>query len=192
MERGGVTTEMYQTITAIVEDKLRDIRVTRESFDRLTEAQARSEERLGRVEQALEKLVHIQSHLAKEVGALSTTIGFGLEDVAKVVLPGYLERHCNISLKKELERRFFSLDGRELEVNLYGEGKRNGKKVTIIGEAKSRIYDREVRRFVRQISPLLPHISGDVIKVMFGFLIHPSAEKPAQEAEIILIASYQR
>ncbi len=31
----GLTTEMYQAIVAIVDDRLREVRVTREGFDRL-------------------------------------------------------------------------------------------------------------------------------------------------------------
>ncbi len=71
----GLTAEMYQAIVAIVDDRLRDVRVTREGFDRLTqaisgltEAQARSAERVRHletrmdgVETALQRLAEAQA-----------------------------------------------------------------------------------------------------------------------------------
>ncbi len=38
--------------------------------------------------------------LAKEMGALSRNFGFGLEDIAHVVIPGYLKRHYKIDMVK--------------------------------------------------------------------------------------------
>jgi hypothetical protein len=80
----GLTAEMYQAIVAIVDDRLREVRVTREGFDqltqaisRLTEAHARSEERVGhletrmdRVEAALERLAEAQARTEVRVGRL--------------------------------------------------------------------------------------------------------------------------
>jgi hypothetical protein len=87
--------------------------------------------------------------LARSVGKLSDNVGFDLEDIARVVLPGYLERHLGIMVK-EFSRKFFSLDGDKVEINLYAAGKKAGKRITVLGECKSRIYRREVRSFVRQ------------------------------------------
>jgi len=46
---------------------------------------------------------------------------------------------------------FFGVDGDEVEINLYSPGKKAGKRITILGECKWRIYRREVRSFVRQV-----------------------------------------
>ncbi len=167
---------------------------------KLAEAQARTEERVGRLEDAVARLAEAQRrteeevrNLAIQVGRLSDTIGFTLEDIAKIVLPGYLERHLGIRvIQDELERRYFVIDGKELEINLYGEARRDGEEITIIGESKSRIYEREVREFIDELAILLPTIKGEVLRAMFGFVIHPSATRLAKEHGIILVASYQR
>jgi translation elongation factor EF-1beta len=57
--------------------------------------------------------------LAQQVGKLSDTIGFGLKDIARVVLPGWLSRHEGIEVD-ELTRTFFEVDGEVVEINLYG------------------------------------------------------------------------
>jgi septal ring factor EnvC (AmiA/AmiB activator) len=81
----GLTAEMYQAIVAIVDDRLREVRITREGFDRLegalarlTEAQTRTEERVGhletrmdRVEAALEGLAEAQARTEARVDQLA-------------------------------------------------------------------------------------------------------------------------
>jgi DNA repair exonuclease SbcCD ATPase subunit len=84
----GLTAEMYQAIVAIVDDRLREVRVTREGFERLegaitrlAEAQARTEERVGhletrmdRVEAALERLAEAQARTEARVGRLEAAL----------------------------------------------------------------------------------------------------------------------
>ena len=174
-----------------------------DAVEKLALAQAKTEERVGRLEDAVEKLalaqarteetverlVQAQRELSVEVGKLSTAIGFGIEDIGRVVLPGYLERHFGIEVE-ELERKFFSVDGEEVEMNLYGDGVKKGERIVILGEAKSRIYRGEVKDFARAVAKL--KIEQDIFKVMFGFFIHPSASELAEKEGIVLVASYQR
>lgn len=68
----------------------------------------------------------------------------------------------------------------------------NRKKVIILGEAKSRIYEAEVKKFLQQISPVIAQIEQEILKLMFGYLIHPTATELAKKERIILVASYQR
>jgi len=232
-ETAAITPELYNAIVTIVDDRTKDIRVTREDFnelraivtdlasaqrelahaqakteervgrledavERLAQAQAKTEERVGGLEDAVERLAQAQAkteealkELAMQVGKLSDNIGFSLEDVAKVVLPGYLERHLRIYVD-DLDRRFFFVDGKEVEIDLYGVGKKDGKEITILGEVKSRIYEREVNKFIRDVATVLPVIKGAVLKVMFGYLVHPYAAKRGEAEDVILVASYQR
>ena len=62
-ESRGLTAEMYQAIVAIIDDRLREVRVTRQGFDQLTQAissltqaQARAEGRFGRLEEVIGRL----------------------------------------------------------------------------------------------------------------------------------------
>ena len=213
MTQNKITAELYEFIVKVVEDKVREIRVTREEFDklaaainRLAEAQARTEERLNKLTEAqqrteqrlnqlaatVEKLAEAVDGLRQEVGKLSETVGFGLEDIARVVLPGWLYRHLGVELE-ELERRFVIVDGREIEVNLYGEGLKRGKEVVVVGEAKSRIYGRDVNKFYEEVyRPIADLSEREVIGILFGYLIHPSAQKRAKELGLYVVASYQR
>lgn len=88
--------------------------------------------------------------LAQQVGRLSDYVGFGLEDIAHVVLPAYLFRHHGIRMG-ELERKFIQLNGEPVEINLYAEAEKEGKTIIILGGVKSRIYGREVEEFARAL-----------------------------------------
>ncbi|GBC69546.1 hypothetical protein HRbin01_01245 [archaeon HR01] len=163
-----------------------------EEVKALREGQNKLFEGYGRLEKALEELASVQKNLTRQVGALSDTIGFGIEDIARVIVPGWLLRHEGIKMVDEFVRRWVAVDGEEIEVNLYGEGFRNGEKITIIGEAKSRIYRNEVVGFDRWASLVEKALGGTVYKFMCGYLVHPSAEDEAKKRRITLIASYMR
>lgn len=122
---------------------------------------------------------------------LTDTVGYGLKDIARVILPRYPERHLDIRVG-ELERGFLGAEGKEVEITLYGEGEQNGQRIAVLGEAKSCISAREVEQFDRAIQPALATLEAQPVKVMMGYLIHPSASRMAAERGILLVASYQR
>ena len=269
MEKNGekmssITPELYDFIVKVVDDKVKEIRVTREEFDKLTatvdklaeaqhrteqkvgqlaeaqsrteerigrlevaveklaEAQSRTEERIGRLEVAVEKLAEAQSRteerlerfeasverlveaqrdmsnalsgLASQVGGLSDTVGFRLEDVARVMVPGWLERHMDIVVEGELDPAYVSGDGMEVQVNLFGKGRKpDGGEVIIVGECKSRIHSGEVRSFARVLETVRDAFKGrDVLAFMFGYLVHPSADVEAKGHNIVVLAPYRK
>lgn len=115
----GIDEKTYRAIVSVVDRRRREIRVTRKDFDALTsavtglaQARKRTEERLDRLSAKVEQLADNMDalnremrNLARQVGALAENIGFGLEDIARGVLPGYLYGHLGIEMG-EFERRF--------------------------------------------------------------------------------------
>ncbi|PLJ78592.1 hypothetical protein [Infirmifilum sp. SLHALR2] len=177
-----------------------------EAIAKLAEAQAKSEERLaaleartGKLEDAVARLEIAVAKLAEgldalrvEVGRLSETVGFGLEDIARVDLPGWLHRHLGVEVG-ELRREFLKVRGEEVEVNLYGEGSLNGERVVVLGEVKSKISDSDVERFYRRVyKPASEALTCRTIGVLFGYLIYPSAKERARSLGLHTVASYER
>jgi len=120
-----------------------------------------------------------------------------IEDIARLMLPPYLEKHYGIRLEgepaEELQRHFFTVGPfPPIEINLYGEGYRDGQRVVVLGEAKARIGGGVVRDFVDTVRQVEPLLTGEVWRVMFGSWIHPTAEEVARELGVVLVASYQR
>ncbi|MHA1381107.1 MAG: hypothetical protein ACTSRG_22295, partial [Candidatus Helarchaeota archaeon] len=171
---------------------------TETKVEELVEAQKRTDSSLGRLSQKVEELAEAQKRtelsvkiLSQEVGKLSSTIGFGLEDVARVVLPGVLEKYKGIKVT-EFQRKFIDVDSEKIEINLYGEGIFNQKDIILIGDSKSRIYSNEVNSFLKQVAKIEKIIKKPIFKFMFGFFIHPSAQDLADSNDIYLVVSYMK
>jgi len=174
-----------------LEDLRSSVKTLADAIAELIEVQRKSEERLGRLEESHIKLIDRFEGLSREMGRLSETIGFSLEDIARAVVPGWLYRHEGI-IVKDLVRKFFYIEGTEIEVNLYGEGIRNGKRIIILGEVKSRIYRSDVEKFYESVERIAKAVREPIYPLMFAFYIHPSAEEEARVRGIRLIASYMR
>jgi len=197
---------MQASIQALAEAQAR----TEERVEQLAEAQRRTEERLDRVEGAMERLAEAQHRtekgmrkltegmdaLRRQVGALSENVGFGLEGIARIVLPGYLERHLDMKvlgpLGEELNPRILGPEGEEEEFDLYGVGLRDKQETTIVGEVKSRIYSDDVRSFLRRMERVSSALPESTLPVLFGYNIHPQAREEAEKAGLLLVAAYQR
>jgi len=191
-------TEAIQKLAERHDSLERAVQKLVERNDSLEQIVQKLAERHDSLERAVQKLVEAQAKteealqdLSRQVGRLSDTIGFGLEDIARVVVPGWLYRHEGIELEN-LTRKFIKVNGEELEINLYGEGNKGGAKITILGEARSRIYSSDVKGFDELAEKVKKFVPNNVYKLMFGYYVHPSAEQEAKKRGITLIASYMR
>lgn len=192
----GEATRLTAELKSVVQELTGAQARTEASVKELAEAQARTEERVGGLERAMEKLAEAQTRtevqlrgLRQEVGALSANIGYGLEDIARTVLPGYLRWKFGLKVER-LTRQAFRVDKRQVDIDLYGEGSWDGRKATLLGEVKARIYQRDVARFRRKVEAVRPLVDGELFPLMFGYYIGLSAEEEAGD-EIYLVASYQ-
>jgi len=200
------TEEQLGNLTSRVDALAEAQQRTEQRLEELAQAQARTEQRLEELAKAQQELVQAQArtegtvrflveavnNLRQTVGSLAENIGFGLEDIARVMLPGYLQRHLGLLLDGELERRFVSVEGEEMEINLYREGTQNGEKVVVIGECKSRIRSSQVEEFVARLTKIRKTLILRAVPVMVGYFIHPSGSEVAEKEGILLVASYQR
>ncbi|AFK51714.1 hypothetical protein TCELL_1291 [Thermogladius calderae 1633] len=131
--------------------------------------------------------------LQREVYKLSESFGHIVEDIARSVLPSILFTKMGVSVES-LERRFFELDGKTVEVDIYGLGKRlaEGEAVVVVGEAKARIHGEDVRLFHEKAQRILGHNGcvGDPVLVMYGLYLHPTAIEEAKKRGVSLISPY--
>ncbi len=218
----ALTPELYEAIVRIVDQRVGEVKVTREDFDKLTktvselagtvrelaEAQKRTDERLQelagaqkgteqrlgalaeaqkRTEVALRELAEAQKRTNEAVGRLTDTIGHDLESVARVSAPNWLQVYEDVNVPG-LERRIFKVDGEDVEINLYGEGMKGRVPITVVGEAKSTIHGRDVQAFSGRVDRLKSQLRGRLIKLMFGYWIHPSADQEAKKLQVHVIA----
>ena len=232
---GGMNAELYKTIITIVDERVKQIRVTREDFDELksvvrelvysqkelAQAQKKSEERLDRVEKAIEELTQAQKRTEERleelaqaqkrtevevrklaiglretrqmVVGLSDTVGFRLEDESYKSLPRLLKRDLNLEVEGRLIRKYVEYaDGKVDEVNIYGKGKRNGKTVYVLGECKSKLGKRDIDNFLKRVKRLEPVIGvEEKALIAVTYNVMPQVERYAVERGIKVYWSYE-
>ncbi|MDR7595238.1 MAG: hypothetical protein QN180_08400, partial [Armatimonadota bacterium] len=182
--------DLARQVQALTEAQAR----TEQQVQALTEAQARTDQRVASLEEAVARLTEAQARLAErmgelatQVGRLSDAVGFTLEELARELAPVYLEKHHGIHVPS-FQQRFFTVDAEEVEVDFYGEGTRDGETVVVVGEARSRIYGRDVEALLRKVQLLSPLLPAHPLPVLFGFVIHPSAAQLAAQKGVLVFA----
>ncbi|MGQ9483858.1 MAG: hypothetical protein ACUVSA_02465, partial [Desulfosoma sp.] len=122
----------------------------------LAEAQKRTELRLEELAEAQKKTELKLAVLTKEhqktremVGGLAHTVGYRLEDEAIWALPHLLARDFGMAMETALERTWLAAGPhRYVEVNIWGSGVVDGRRVHIVGEAKSHLMKGDVDKFL--------------------------------------------
>ena len=191
------------------------------AVEELAEAQKRSEERLTRVEHAVEELAEAQKRTEKRVeelaeaqkrtedelrtlveehkktrqmvGNLSDVVGYGLEDRIMPYMYDFAKKVYGVSVDIVDRRNVIYPDGRYDEINIYVEGRKNGKKVYIIGECKAQPGKKDADGFTRLLRRLKGHLGGEVKGFLVGYTFSPDVEEYVREKypEIKLIKSYE-
>ncbi len=173
---------------------------TETRMEELTVVQTRTEERLGylteaqtRTEKTLNKLVLDHDDTRKQLGGLSNTVGYTLENAAYRTLPALLETDYDITVQDKLTRAYLRDNrGRSVEVNIYGRGSKNGRDVIILGESKSQLSANHIDHF---ISNRLAHLKPLFENVFPLLITHMTSsedvEAYAKERGIALYYSYQ-
>jgi len=174
---------------------------TEKRVEELAEAQKRTEKRVEelaeaqkRTEAELHELVKDHKVTRTMLGGVSDAVGYGLEDMAILGLPSYLEKKHGIRVAGELERRFVEYpDGRHDELNIIGEGVRAGETITICGEAKTRLAKKHVTDFLKVIERLERQkmIKGKPFLFMVFYSVVPEVERYAIEHDLTVIPSYK-
>ena len=161
---------------------------TEARVEELAEAQKRTEARVEELAEAQKKTEEIlqgvlkeQKNMKKEIGGLSATVGYTLENRAISRLPKILEKDFGIRIDL-LDRRFIEYpDGQEEEINIYGEGRSNGDLIYIIGESRSRLGKKDVDKFFKRLGRLSTFFRGKIIPVLVTHLVRPKVERYAME-----------
>jgi len=172
---------------------------TEQRVEELAEAQKRTEQRAEelaeaqkRTEEELRKLVGEHNETRKQLGGLSTTVGYRLEDEAFKALPGLLKKDFGLLVRGRLLRKYVKDNrGRHVEVNIIGEGEKNGEVYTIVGESKSQLSKGDVDDFIRRRLNRLEGVFPKIFPVLVTHMIsQPDAEDYAREKGIAVYYSY--
>ena len=211
MDRVEAALDRLEAAQARSEERLEGVETRMDrveaALDRLAAAQARSEERLDRVEatldrlataqagteEALKKLTEAHDETRKQLGGLSHTVGYVLENEAYRALPTLLAADHGIEVEDRLIRTYLTTDrGYPVEVNIFGRGRRNGREVVVIGESKSQLSAKNIDHFIQGRLTRLEPLFEDVFPILVTHMISsPDVAAYAQDRGIALYYSYQ-
>jgi len=168
----------------------------------LTEAQKRSEERLTRLEKTVEELAEAQKRTEEEVrklsqglqvtrhqlGGLSRSVAYALENEAFRRLPAFLKERYGIEVIERLIRT--ELDGRE--INIFGKVREDGQEKYLVGESVLKLDDREKLRQVWTSVELVKEVyGGEVIPIIITHFARREVVERAEKAGIIVVQSFE-
>ena len=178
-----------------------------ERVDQLAEAQRKTEERLNRLTERVDQLAEAQRKTEEQIqkltgemietrqqlGGLSMTVGYMLENEAIWALPKLLEQDYGLKVIEPLRRGFVKDEqGREFEVNILGRARQDGETVWLIGEAKARLSKNDINRFVRRRLKILEPVLGKIFPILVTHMVSSSGvEAYARQLGIALYYSYQ-
>jgi len=206
--------DKFGELTQVVRELAQAQKQTEERVNQLAEAQRQSEQRLGSLEEVVAKLTAAQRRteeqirrlaeemallaedqrkLRRTVAGLSDTVGYTLENQAMKSLPELLRRDYGLEVEGRLVRRYIRYpDGGHDEVNIYGWWRRDGRRILVVGEAKTRPSKREVDRFRRLVARVKEAEGADeVLPVLAVHTVVPEVEEYVRAKGIALYWSYE-
>lgn len=145
-----------------------------------------------RTEIELRELVGEHRKTRTQLGGLSMTIGYTLEDKAFKALPALLKKDYGLIVKEKLKRKFVTDNkGQPVEVNIIGQADQNGQTSVIVGEAKSQLSKNDIDVFMRKKLNRLKGIYDRIFPILITYMIsEPDVEEYAKGKGIILYYSY--
>jgi hypothetical protein len=166
--------------------------VTKIEFTRLENIVANLAEAQERTEKRMEQLIEVQESMKEELGGLGTNIGYTLENEAFKKLLELLKKDFGIQVKQRLKRTYVrDIDGKSMEVNIFGQGEKDGKEITIIGESKAQLSKKKVNHFVQENTRRLQGVYPGIFLVMVTHMITaPGVDDYVKKKGIALYYSY--
>ncbi len=174
----------------------------------LAEAQKRTETRVDQLSVKMSELAEAQKQTEiamrdltmslketrGELGGLSHSVGYALENEAYRMMPKVLKEKYGIEIKE----RFIRTEIQNKEINVFGRATKNGDELLIIGEAKMRLDDRRYKDRVSIFDELDDKVKA--VKSEYGdkeivriIVTHFATKAILQEAEkrgVIIIQSF--
>ena len=126
---------------------------------------------------------------------MSDAVGYTLENQSYKGLPPLLKRDLGLEVEGRFIRRYLpgEKEGKYLQVNIHGWGKKNDHKMSILGDAKTSISRREISRFQKMVkrAAQVENISlNDSCQVIVVHNVVPNIEEYVREHGIHLYWSY--
>jgi hypothetical protein len=162
-------------------------------FRELAEAQRRTEERLAMVIEEQRQMRLEMRDIRRQLGGLSQTVGYVLENEAMKHLPDLLLRDHGLHVQGRLKRQYVSdKNGQPIEVNIFGTARRDSEEVAIVGESKAQLSKNDIDRFLQRTVDALRSVYPQIFPLLVTHMIsEPDVEDYARNMGVALYYSYE-
>lgn len=170
-----------------------------ERMDLLTIRMNELTENVSRLERKVEDLVGETKRInvrfgdmKQEIGGLSHTVGYRLEDEAMKSLPALLKRDFSIEAQDSFTRDYVEIGpSKYMEINIWGHGLQGSKPLELIGEAKSQLKKKDVDKFLQDLKTLRPIFDKEIFPILVTYQTSPEVRRYIEAKNIALYFSYQ-
>ncbi len=163
----------------------------------LAQAQQRTEQRMEELAQQVSIVALGLTQVRSEVGGLSRSMSYALENEAYRMLPAFLSREHGLEVVNRLVRTEIAGE----EINLFGRARRNGRDVLIVGETKLQLDERRSNRreeddalaqLARKVEAVRQSYPGlEIAPLLITHYARPSFLKRAGEQGVIVVQSFE-
>ena len=179
------TEQRVEKLEDVVKELVEAQKKTEQRVEELAEAQRKTEEELR-------SLVKSHKDLKEQVGGLSHTVGYRLEDDSYKALPALLKHDFGVDVKGRLKRDYIDIgDERYIEVNILGRAGYNGKEYIVVGEAKSQLKKKDIDEFIKKAENLKRYIPEEQIRLIVTYMASPAIQRYAKEKGVKIYFSYE-
>jgi hypothetical protein len=191
-----VITEAYSDLVKTgdfneLKEIVRELAITQKE---LAEAQKRTEVKVGELADDIKVLAKGLNEIRGEVGGLSRSMSYALENEAYRMMPELLKSRYDIELKERLIRTEIG----DKEINIFGRAKRNGEDVLIVGEVKLRLDDRRKKKedIFEELEEKVKIVKAEygeenIIKLLITHYATKGFIKKAKDKGVIVIQTFE-
>lgn len=186
-----VTREELRELKDSVKELILAHKSAEERLTRLEGIVAELAEAQKRTEEELRTLVGEHKKTREQLGGLSHTVGYILEDRAYKGLPELLKRDFGVQTFT-LKRDFIEIAPKKYEeVNIFGEAQKDEKRVWIIGDCKTQLKKRDIDEFLGFVKKIERFIKGEKILLSVTYQTSPPVRAYAEEKGVKIYFSYE-
>jgi hypothetical protein len=197
-----LTPELKYEIRELINEQIRERHVTKEDFTELkniVKEIAEEQRKLAKEQKEAQKEIRILALTMKDtrrdLGGVTSTLGFMLENEAYRVLPGILKDRYGIEVKERFLRQSIRSLGikDEGEINIFSRGvyKDKGTEVVIIGESKSQLGRDDIDDLLELSAKLNLIDKGEKFLLAITHYARETVIKYAREKGVEVIQSFE-
>ena len=175
--------DTQKAIKELAADTQREIRETQKAIKELA-ADTRKE---------IKELATGLKDTRSDLGGLSKSFSYALENEAFRLLPEYLKKKHGI----EITEKFIRTDMGNKEINIFAKARKDGKEIVIVGEAKARLDDKRIKKadvineLEEKVKVVKQETGADIVPLLITHFATKSFLKMVSDKNIIVVQSYE-